>query len=91
MRFRDVVLCDNPRCGAILRISDIPGAISVPLQIDLFGAFVVCPRCEHRTIIETSDADPVPLNLSRLARPALTAKDPLTAFSEEVRRPPDGL
>ena len=57
MHFRDVVLCDNPRCGAILRITDSPGAISVQLQTAPFGSFIVCPRCDRRTIIELNGAD----------------------------------
>jgi hypothetical protein len=58
MHFRDVVLCDNPRCGAILRMTDAPGAISVQLQTAPFGSYIVCPRCDRRTIIELSGADP---------------------------------
>lgn len=57
MHFRDVVLCDNPRCGAILRITDTPGAISVQLQTAPFGTFIVCPRCDRRTIIELNGAE----------------------------------
>ena len=59
MHFRDVVLCDNPRCGAILRITESPGAISVQLQTAPFGSFIVCPRCDRRTIIELNGADAV--------------------------------
>lgn len=58
MHFRDVVLCDNPRCGAILRITDVPGAISVQLQSAPFGTYIVCPRCDRRTIIELTGSDP---------------------------------
>ena len=57
MHFRDVVLCDNPRCGAILRITSVPGPISVQLQTAPFGSYVVCPRCDRRTIIELTGAD----------------------------------
>jgi hypothetical protein len=52
MHFRDVVICDNPSCGAILRISGEPGPISVPLRTGSFGTFIVCPRCEQTTAIE---------------------------------------
>jgi hypothetical protein len=52
MRFRDVVLCDGPDCGAILRISTVPGPISVKLQQDGTGTFIECPRCNRRTLIE---------------------------------------
>ena len=52
MHFRDVVICDNPVCGAILRISDQPGPISVPLRTGSFGTFIVCPRCDQTTAIE---------------------------------------
>jgi hypothetical protein len=58
MHFRDVVLCDNPHCGAILRITDVPGAISVQLQLAPFGSYIVCPRCDRRTIIELTGAEP---------------------------------
>ena len=61
MHFRDVVLCDNPRCGAILRITSAPGPISVRLQTAPFGSYVVCPRCDRRTIIELTGADAGPL------------------------------
>ena len=57
MHFRDVVLCDNPRCGAILRITNVEGPISVQLQTAPFGSYVVCPRCDRRTIIELTGAD----------------------------------
>jgi hypothetical protein len=57
MHFRDVVLCDNPRCGAILRITSVPGPISVQLQTSPFGSYVVCPRCDRRTIIELTGGD----------------------------------
>ena len=60
MHFRDVVLCDNPRCGAILRITSVPGPISVQLQTAPFGSYVVCPRCDRRTIIELMGADAGP-------------------------------
>ena len=52
MYFRDVVICDNPACGAILRMSDQPGPISVALQTAAFGTFIVCPRCDRSTLIE---------------------------------------
>ena len=52
MNFRDVVICDNPPCGAILRISDQPGPIAVSLHRGPFGSFVVCPRCAHSTMID---------------------------------------
>jgi hypothetical protein len=57
MHFRDVVLCDNPHCGAILRMTDAPGAISVQLQQAPFGSYIVCPRCDRRTIIELTGAE----------------------------------
>jgi hypothetical protein len=52
MHFRDVVICDNPACGAILRISDQPGPISVSVRTGSFGTFIVCPRCAQTTAIE---------------------------------------
>jgi len=52
MNFRDVVICDNARCGAILRISERPGPISVSLTHGPFGTFVVCPRCSGTTLID---------------------------------------
>jgi hypothetical protein len=52
MHFRDVVICDNPSCGAILRISNDDGPISVPLRTGNFGTFIVCPRCDQTTAIE---------------------------------------
>ena len=58
MHFRDVAICDNPLCGAILRITSLPGAISVPLQSDAFGTFIVCPRCEQRTNIAAAEEAP---------------------------------
>jgi hypothetical protein len=64
MHFRDVAICDNPLCGAILRITTLPGAISVPLQVDAFGSFIVCPRCEQRTNIEAADEAPPVLGSS---------------------------
>jgi hypothetical protein len=74
MYFRDVVLCDNPRCGAILRITSVPGPISVQLQTAPFGSYVVCPRCDRRTIIELSGADggfAGPLDARRAGPPSL--------------------
>lgn len=57
MHFRDVVLCDNPRCGAILRITNVPGPIAVQLQTAPFGSYIVCPRCDRRTIIDLAGAE----------------------------------
>jgi hypothetical protein len=53
MQFRDVVICDNARCGAILRITDAPGPISVVVLSDSAGSFVACPRCGRRTAAES--------------------------------------
>jgi len=61
MHFRDVVLCDNPRCGAILRITNVEGPISVQLQTAPFGSYIVCPRCDRRTIIELAGAQGGPV------------------------------
>jgi hypothetical protein len=55
MHFRDVVICDNPACGAILRITDQPGPISVRLRTGSFGTFVLCPRCGQITAIEAGE------------------------------------
>jgi hypothetical protein len=52
MNFRDVVICDNAPCGAILRISEQPGPISVSLTHGPFGTFVVCPRCSATTLVD---------------------------------------
>jgi len=54
MHFRDVVICDNAPCGAILRISEQPGPISVSLTTGPFGTFVVGPRCSSTTLIDVS-------------------------------------
>lgn len=56
VHFRDVVICDNSRCGAILRISDRPGPITVALQQGAFGTFIVCPRCAESTLIDPAAA-----------------------------------
>ena len=60
MHFRDVVICDNPACGAILRITSQPGPISVSLRTGSFGTFVVCPRCDHTTAIEAGSIASMP-------------------------------
>lgn len=67
MHFMDVAVCSNLRCGAILRITPVPGAFSVPLQTDVGGAFLVCPRCGRRMRIELPDVSP-----AALAVPTLT-------------------
>jgi hypothetical protein len=56
MHFRDVVICDNAGCGAILRISDRADPICVELQEGLFGTFIVCPRCTQTTVIEAVES-----------------------------------
>ena len=56
MHFRDVVICDNAGCGAILRISDRPGPISVALNQGSFGSFIVCPRCRQSTLVDPAPA-----------------------------------
>jgi len=50
VRFRDVVLCDNPGCGAILRLGGYT-SISVVLDHDAMGHFFCCPRCSARTSV----------------------------------------
>jgi hypothetical protein len=60
MHFRDVVICDSAPCGAILRISDRPGPICVPLQASPRGTFVVCPRCGTTTVIEANSPEGPP-------------------------------
>jgi hypothetical protein len=58
VHFNDVIICENPRCGAILRMSLEPGPIAVAIQTDVCGTFIVCPRCDRRTLIHASgDAD----------------------------------
>ena len=56
MRFRDVVLCDNEACGAILRLGGAT-TISVQLEHDVLGAFFYCPRCGFRTVVELNRAE----------------------------------
>jgi len=72
MHFRDVVICDNPACGAILRITAQPGPISVPLRTGSFGTFVVCPRCAQTTAIEAGELASSSASLGR--RPGDAAK-----------------
>jgi hypothetical protein len=70
VHFRDVVICDNSRCGAILRISDRPGPIAVVLHQGPFGTFIVCPRCEQSTLIDPAARSEV-ANVDRPAGPVL--------------------
>ena len=70
MNFRDVVICDNPTCGAILRISDKPGPIAVSLRRGPFGSFVLCPRCAHSTLIDIGTDVPAAAAATRAHQPA---------------------
>ena len=60
MHFKDVVICDSAPCGAILRISERPGPISVPLQTSPLGTFVLCPRCGTMTVIDAASPGAAP-------------------------------
>ena len=60
MHFKDVVICDSAPCGAVLRISDQPGPISVPLQASPLGTFVLCPRCGTTTVIDAASPGAAP-------------------------------
>jgi hypothetical protein len=61
MRLSDVVLCDSPTCGAILRLDTGAGPISVAPQRDQFGSFFTCPRCHQRTMLAPADGVPAPM------------------------------
>jgi hypothetical protein len=56
VRCRDVVLCDNEACGAILRLGGAT-AISMQLEHDALGTFFYCPRCGLRTGVQLSSAE----------------------------------
>lgn len=43
-----VVLCGNPRCGAVLRIGVKPRVLDVVLCDDAEGPYFTCPRCHVR-------------------------------------------
>jgi hypothetical protein len=51
VRFKNVVLCDSPSCGAILRINGHVPALSVQIEEDRSGEYFVCPRCGVRTYL----------------------------------------
>ena len=51
------MLCDNPECGAILRLSG-EASIRVQLKVDELGAYFVCPRCLSRTNVLPDVPDP---------------------------------
>ena len=65
MQFIDVAVCNNLRCGAILRVTPVPGPFSALLQTDIGGAFLVCPRCGRRMRIELPDDSPAALPMAR--------------------------
>jgi hypothetical protein len=43
-----VVLCSNPKCGAVLRIGSRPSLLDVVLAADKQGPYFTCPRCQMR-------------------------------------------
>jgi len=57
VHFRGVVICDNARCGAILRITQEPSPIAVSLQADDRSTYIICPRCSIRTVVELEEVD----------------------------------
>ena len=67
MRFRDVVLCDNPACGAILRLAG-EASIRVQLEDDAAGTHFICPRCRSRTAVDVDVPDAPPAAPLRPAR-----------------------
>jgi hypothetical protein len=46
-----VVLCSNPRCGAVLRIGAKPSLLDVVLAADEEGPYFTCPRCHVRNSV----------------------------------------
>jgi hypothetical protein len=58
VRFKNVVLCDSPSCGAILRINGHEPALSVQIEEDRTGEYFVCPRCRVRTYLDPGSGTP---------------------------------
>jgi hypothetical protein len=62
-----VVLCSNPRCGAVLRIGMKPTLLDVVLSADGLGPFFVCPRCQSRSPVRERRRAPRPPPSARTA------------------------